>query len=92
MIIPYGIHDVHGTMNWLWSQPTLIPRIPHGIPHGFHRDYTGEGKDLSQGAMENAHQAVLKLPQKHSLADTLMEIQQYSTLTQTSSPLIFFLQ
>ena len=36
MIILYGIHDVHGTMNWLWSQPTLIPWIPHGIPHGFH--------------------------------------------------------
>ena len=36
MIIPYGIHDVHGTMNWLWSQPTLNPWIPHGIPHGFH--------------------------------------------------------
>ena len=47
MIIPYGIHDVHGTMNWLWSQPTLIPWIPHGIPHGFHMDYTGEGKDLT---------------------------------------------
>ena len=31
-----GFHDVHGTMNWLWSQPTLIPWIPHGIPHGFH--------------------------------------------------------
>ena len=36
MIIPYGIHDVHGTMNWLWSQPPLNPWIPHGIPHGFH--------------------------------------------------------
>ena len=36
MIIPYGFHNVHGTMNWLWSQPTLIPWIPHGIPHGFH--------------------------------------------------------
>ena len=42
MIIPYGIHDVHGTMNWLWSQPTLIP----WIPGGFHMDYTREGKDL----------------------------------------------
>ena len=31
MIIPYGIHDVHRTMNWLWSQPTFIPWIPHGI-------------------------------------------------------------
>ena len=36
MIIPHGIHDVHGTMNWLWSQPTLIPWIPDGIPDGFH--------------------------------------------------------
>ena len=34
--IPYGIHDVHGTMNWLWSQPTLIPWIPHRIADGFH--------------------------------------------------------
>ena len=47
MIIPYGIHDVHGTMNWLWSQPTLIPWIPW-IPGGFHMDYTGEGKDLNE--------------------------------------------
>ena len=38
MIIPYGIHDVHGTMNWLWSQPTFIPWIPHGIADGFHMD------------------------------------------------------
>ena len=30
MIIPYGNHDVHGTMNWLWSQPTLIPWIIQG--------------------------------------------------------------
>ena len=37
-----GIHDVHGTMNWLWSQPTLIP----WVPGGFHMDYTREGKDL----------------------------------------------
>ena len=36
MIIPYGIHDVHGTMNWLWSQLTFIPWIPHGIGDGFH--------------------------------------------------------
>jgi hypothetical protein len=36
MIIPYGIHDVHGTTNWLRLQPTLIPWIPHGIPDGFH--------------------------------------------------------
>ena len=42
--IPYGIHDVHGTMNWLRSQPTLIP----WIPGGFHMDYTGEGKDLNK--------------------------------------------
>jgi hypothetical protein len=36
MIIPYGIHDVHGTTNWLRLQPTLIPWNPHGIPDGFH--------------------------------------------------------
>jgi hypothetical protein len=36
MIIPHGIHDVHGTTNWLRLQPTLIPWIPHGIPDGFH--------------------------------------------------------
>jgi hypothetical protein len=36
MIIPHGIHDVHGTTTWLWSQPTLIPWIPHGIADGFH--------------------------------------------------------
>ena len=42
--IPYGIHDVHGTMNWLWSQPTLIP----WVPGGFHMDYTREGKDLKR--------------------------------------------
>jgi hypothetical protein len=38
---PYGIHDVHGTTNWLRLQPTLIPWNPHGIPdgiHGFHMD------------------------------------------------------
>jgi hypothetical protein len=34
MIIPHGIHDVHGTTNWLRLQPTLIP----WIPHGFHMD------------------------------------------------------
>ena len=34
MIIPRGIHDVHGTTNWLRPQPTLIP----WIPHGFHMD------------------------------------------------------
>jgi len=34
--IPYGIHDVHGTINWLRPQPTVIPWIPHGIPDGFH--------------------------------------------------------
>ena len=44
----------------------------------------------SRSAMENARQAVSKLPQKRSLADTLMEIQRYFILTQTSSPLIFF--
>ena len=49
MIIPHGIYDVHGTTNWLWSQPTVIPWIPHGIsgwipwiPGGFHMDYTRE--------------------------------------------------
>ena len=36
MISPHGIHDVHGTMIWLWSQPTLIPWIPDGIPDVFH--------------------------------------------------------
>ena len=32
---------------------------------------------ISHNAIENACKAVSKLPQKHSLADTLMEIQQY---------------
>ena len=26
-----GIHDVHGIRNWLGSQPTFIPWIPHGF-------------------------------------------------------------
>ena len=46
MTIPHGIHDVHGTMNWLWSQPTFIPWIPHGIADGFHMDQPRQGKDL----------------------------------------------
>jgi len=33
MIIPQGIHDVHGTINWLRPQPTVIPWIPW-IPYG----------------------------------------------------------
>ena len=45
MTIPYGIHDVHGTMNWLSSQPTLIPWIPHGIPHGFHMEFHMDSMD-----------------------------------------------
>ena len=36
ILIPCGIHDVHGIRNWLGSQPTFIPWIPYGIPHGFH--------------------------------------------------------
>jgi len=29
-----GIHDVHGTTNWLRPQPTLIPWIPNGLTQG----------------------------------------------------------
>ena len=50
MIIPHGIHDVHGTTNWLWSQPTWIPWIPGGL----HMDYTREGKDLHINAHTGA--------------------------------------
>jgi len=45
MIIPYGIHDVHGTINWLRPQPTVIPWIPHGIPDGFHMEYLMDSMD-----------------------------------------------
>jgi hypothetical protein len=56
MIIPHGIHDVHGTTNWLRLQPTLIPWIPHGIPdgfHGFHMDsiWINPGKVKTSEAM-----------------------------------------
>ena len=36
ILIPHGIHDVHGIRNWLGSQPTFIPWIPYGIHDGFH--------------------------------------------------------
>ena len=36
ILIPCGIHDVHGIRNWLGSQPTVIPWIPYGILDGFH--------------------------------------------------------
>ena len=36
ILIPHGIHDVHGIRNWLGSQPTFIPWIPYGILDGFH--------------------------------------------------------
>ena len=36
ILISHGIHDVHGIINWLGSQPTFIPWIPYGIPDGFH--------------------------------------------------------
>ena len=36
ILIPHGIHDVHGIRKWLSPQPTFIPWIPYGIHDGFH--------------------------------------------------------
>ena len=60
------------------QQPNPVPKMP-GPQRG------PKPSSVSHDAIENAHKAVSKLPQKRSLADTLMEIQRYVIFTSLSS-------
>ena len=41
MVIPYGIHSVHGMRKWLEPQPKAIPWIPYGMTGGVHMESIG---------------------------------------------------
>jgi hypothetical protein len=62
--------------------PNLAPQVANAMKRNPPGNTPGpqhgpKPSSTSREAIENASKAVSKLPQKHSLADTLIEIQQY---------------